>query len=142
MTAATRNERQEIETLNKDWLAAEARKDIPKLLTLVTDDVVFLPINWSAVVGKEAVGAMYRAFFDRFSVVEHTTSISEVGITDDWAFVWGSDKLILTPKAGGASVELNGHGMSILQRDAQGEWRFARGINNLSPKPAGNSPQK
>jgi uncharacterized protein (TIGR02246 family) len=138
MTLATRNERQEIETLNKDWLAAEANKDIAKLLTLVTDDVVFLPINWPAVAGKQAVEAMYRVFFDRFSVIEHTTSISEIRITDDWAFVLGSEKLILTPKAGGASVELNGHGMSILQRDAHGAWRFARGINNLIAKTSGD----
>ena len=142
MTRATHNEREAIETLNKDWLAAEAQKDIAKLLTLVTDDVVFLPINWPAVVGKQAVEAMYRIFFDRFSVVEHTTSVSEVRVCDDWAFVWGSEKLILTPKAAGASVELNGYGMSILQRDAQGVWRFARGINNLSPKPTVISPQK
>jgi uncharacterized protein (TIGR02246 family) len=142
MMGATRNEREEIETLNKDWLAAEARKDVAKLLTLVTDDVVFLPINWPAVVGKQAVEAMYRVFFDRFGVVEHSTSISEVRVCHDWAFVWGSEKLILTPKTGGASVELNGHGMSILQRDAHGAWRFARGINNLSPKPALISPHK
>jgi ketosteroid isomerase-like protein len=85
---------------------------------------------------------MYRSFFDRFSVVEHTTSFWEIRVTDDLACVWGSDKLVVTPKTGGAPVELNGHAMSILQRDAQGVWRFARGINNLSPKPAAISSEK
>jgi uncharacterized protein (TIGR02246 family) len=133
-----RSEREEIETVSNDWLAAEARKDIGKLLTLVTDDVVFLPVDSAPVVGKQAAEAMYRIFFDRFSL-EHTVSILEIRVTDDWAFVWGSEKLILTPKTGGASVELNGHGMSILQRDARGVWRFARGLNNLSPKSTGIS---
>jgi uncharacterized protein (TIGR02246 family) len=133
--------RQEIEILNTSWLAAEADQDIVKLLTLITDDIIFLPINSPPVVGKEAVEAMYQIFFDRFSF-EHTASISEIRVSDNWAFIWGSEKLILTPKIGGASVELNGHGMSILQRDGLGVWRFARGINNLSPKSAAISSEK
>jgi uncharacterized protein (TIGR02246 family) len=131
-----RDEREEIETVSNDWLAAEARKDIGKLLTLVTDDVIFLPINSAPGVGKKAVEAMYRMFFDRFDVGEHSTSISEIRVTNDWAVVWGSEKLLLTAKTSGAPVELDGHGMSILQRDLRGVWRFARGLNNLSPKRA------
>jgi hypothetical protein len=85
---------------------------------------------------------MYRMFFDEFGLIEHRTSISEIRVTNDWAFVWGSEKLLLIPKTIGAPGELNGHGMSILHRDAQGKWGFARGINNLSPKSAVISSKK
>lgn len=77
-----RNEWEEIETVCNDWLAAEARKDIGKLLTLVTDDAVFLPTNSAPVVGKQAIEAMYRTFFDQFDVVEHRTSILEIRVTN------------------------------------------------------------
>jgi uncharacterized protein (TIGR02246 family) len=137
-----RNEWEEIETVCNDWLAAEGRKDTGKLLTLVTDDAVFLPTNSAPVVGKQAIEATYRTFFDQFNVVEHRTSILEIRVTNDWAVVLGSEKLLLTPKTSGVPAELNGHGMSILQRDARGVWRFARGLNNLSPKSAGISSKK
>jgi hypothetical protein len=41
--------------------------------------------------------------------------------------------LNLTPLAGGREVQLKGHGMSILRRQTDGSWNFARGINNLVP---------
>ena len=50
----------------------------------------------------------------------------------EWAFAWGTDDITMTPIAGGESVHFVGHGMSILRRELNGDWRFARGINNAT----------
>lgn len=125
-----------IRKLTEDWLAAIRAKDIPALAGMVTDDAVFLPSGLPPIRGKQAVETMYRSFFPQFSSVEQTVSIEELEVVGDWAFVWGTEKFTLVPQAGGGPIEMQGKGMSILKRQPDGSWRFARGINNSLAKPA------
>jgi len=130
------DDEQAIRKLTEDWLAAIRAKDIPGLAGMVTDDAVFLPSGLPPIRGKQAVETMYRSFFPQFSSVEQTVSIEELEVVGDWAFAWGSEKFTLVPQAGGAPIEMQGQGMSILKRQTDGSWKFARGINNSLPKPA------
>jgi uncharacterized protein (TIGR02246 family) len=123
-----------IRKLNERWSAAVRAKDVTGLTGMVTDDVVFLPPGFPPIRGKQAVQEMYATFFAQFAEVEQTVSIEEIEAAGDWAFAWGSEKLVLTPKGGGAAVQMEGKGMTILRRDADGSWRFARGINNSALK--------
>jgi len=125
---------QAIHRLTGEWTAATASKDIPKLLSLRSNDVVFLPGGAPPVKGKAAVEAMYRMFFAQFSRVEQAAAIDEIRVTGDWAFSWGADTLTQTPTARGGPIVMTGHGLSILKREADGAWRFARGINNMRPQ--------
>ena len=83
-----------------------------------------------------AVKTMYESFFPQFGAVEQTVSLEEVQVAGDWAFAWGTEQFTLVPRAGGAPIEMQGKGMSILSRQPDGSWKFARGINNSLPKPA------
>lgn len=120
-----------IRKLTEDWLAAVRRKDIPTLLTMITEDVVFLPPGHPPISGRPAVEAMYAGFFPQFSSVEQTAATEEIVVAGDWAFAWGSETLTLVPQAGTAPIQMHGKGMSILRRQSDGSWKFARGINNL-----------
>ena len=62
----------------------------------------------------------------------------ELQVVGDWAFAWGTEEFTLVPQAG-APIEMRGKGMSILKRQADGSWKFARGINNTLPKPAASA---
>jgi len=130
---------QAIRKLTEDWLAAMRSKDIPGLAGMVTEDAVFLPSGFPPIRGKQAVETMYRSFFPQFSSVEQTVSIEELQVAGDWAFAWGTEKVTLVPEAGGTPIEMQGKGMSILRRQPDGSWKFARGINNALPKPAASS---
>jgi uncharacterized protein (TIGR02246 family) len=130
------DDEQAICKLSEDWLAAVRAKDIPRLSGMVTDDAVFLPPGFPPIRGKQAVETMYRSFFPRFSSVEQSVSMEEVQLAGDWAFAWGTEKFTLVPQAGGAPIEIEGKGMTILKRQPDGSWKFARGINNTLPKPA------
>ena len=127
---------QAIRKLTEDWLAAVRAKDIPGLSGMVSDDAVFLPPGFPPIRGRQAVETMYQNFLPQFSSVEQTVSIEEVQVAGDWAFVWGTEKFTLVPHSGGAPIEMQGQGMSILKRQPDGSWKFARGINNALPKPA------
>jgi uncharacterized protein (TIGR02246 family) len=123
------NETHAIRDLLAAWAEAMKAQDIARLLTLVTEDIVFLPPNHPPVRGKQAVRVMFESFFPQFASVEQTTTQEEIEISGDLAFIWGSESLVLAPKSGGAPVRLAGHGMSILRRE-NGAWKFASGINN------------
>ena len=130
------DDEQAIRKLSEDWLEAVRAKDIPRLSGMVTDDAVFLPPGFSPIRGRPGVETMYRSFFPQFSSVEQSVSIEEIQVAGDWAFAWGTEKFTLVPLTGGAPIEMQGKGMSILKRQPDGSWKFARGINNTQPNPA------
>lgn len=129
------DDNQAIRKLTEDWLAAVRTKDIARLKNMVTEDVIFLPRGLPRIRGKQAVEAMYNSFFPQFTSIEQTVSIEEVMVAGDWAFAWGTERLVLVPKTAGASpIQMEGKGMSIMRRQPDGSWRFARGINNTVPR--------
>jgi uncharacterized protein (TIGR02246 family) len=118
------------------WRSATKAKDTERILELVADDVVFLPSSMAPIKGKEEVGKMYQAFFPRYREIKHEATIEEIQIAGDWAFLWGTDELRLTPASGEPNIHLKGKGLSILRRQSDG-WRFWRGINNMIPQSTG-----
>src|SRR5215472_15720943 len=135
-TISKRDDEQAIRRLTEDWLAAVRAKDIARLAQMVTEDAVFLPPGFPPIRGRQAVESMYNAFFPQFVSVEQRASTEELTVAGDWAYAWGSEKFVLVPKAGGPPIQMEGKGMSILRRQPDGSWKFARGINNALPRPA------
>jgi uncharacterized protein (TIGR02246 family) len=129
-----------IQRLSADWIAAMNAKDIAKLLTMMTEDIVFLPPGLPPIRGKKAVEAMYKGFFPQFSTVEQTSVLEEVEVAGDWAFIWGTESSVLVLQAGQATIQMEGRGLSILKRQSDGTWRFARSLSNSAPRPARQQP--
>lgn len=77
---------------------------------------------------------MFSRFFPQFSSVEQTAVTEEIVVAGDWAFLWGTETFILVPQGGAAPIQMQGKGMSILRRQTDGSWKFARGINNIMPQ--------
>ena len=123
-------------TLVERWHAATREKNIGAILELVDDDVVFLPSTLPPIRGRQEVEKMYRAFFPRYREIRQEAVIEEVRIAGDWAFLWGTDELRLTPESGEPEIHMKGKGLSILKRQSDGFWKFWRGINNMTPRPA------
>jgi uncharacterized protein (TIGR02246 family) len=134
-TDQDRNDRRAILELGADWMAAMNGKDIAKLMDMLAEDIVFLPPGFPPIRGKQAVEAMYKGFFEQFSKVEQTSSLEEVEVAGDWAFAWGTESTVLFLQAGGAPIQLAGRGLSILRRQPDGSWRFARSLSNSAPQP-------
>jgi ketosteroid isomerase-like protein len=62
--------------------------------------------------------------------------IQEIQVMGDWAFMWSRLRVVATPADGSASVEREGHTLTIFRKE-QGRWRLARDANLLgAPKPA------
>jgi uncharacterized protein (TIGR02246 family) len=139
-TTAQHDDVRAIRELTEAWIAAVRAKDLERLLSMITDDAVFLSASLGPIRGKDMVAALYRESFAKYDI-DQTSVFEEIEVTGDWAYAWGTDVLTLTPRDGGAQVRRRGYGLSILQRQADGSWRYRRGINNMAQVSLAAGPQ-
>ncbi len=117
-----------IELMNK-FTEAVNDGDLEQWISLWTDDGVRMAPGAPATVGKENIREEVRDRFESFTVVE-TINTEEVKVAGDWGFARGTYTFIMTPKTGGDSIEGVGKYLSILQRQADGSWKFTRDCFN------------
>jgi ketosteroid isomerase-like protein len=79
---------------------------------------------------------MYQAVFTQMHVRQEFAS-AELIVAGDWAIDRGIEHFELTPKAGGQSQHVGPRrALTMLRRQADGTWRFARGMTNDAESPA------
>ena len=110
------------------WFAASEAGDTGAVLELMTDDVVFM------VPGKEPFGK--EDFAKASEGMQHVridgkADIREVQVLGDWAFIRTHLHVTMTaPNA--APVSRSGYTLTILRKEADGQWRIARDANLLT----------
>jgi len=123
------DERQ-IRDTHTTWIAAVNAGNLAQLLTLMTDDVVFLNP------GQEPMGR--DAFSANFSnaqgqvLVDCNSELEEVVLAGEVAFARSRDALSVTPRSGGATMKLAGHRMTVYRKHRDGRWLLARDAHTLS----------
>jgi len=122
---------QQIRQLVSTWNAATRAGDVDTVLSLMTDDVIFL------VPGREPMGKAEFAALSRVAPgasppqIDGTTDIQEVQVSGDLAFMWTRLKVVVTPPDGSQPVERAGHTLTVLRR-VDGKWLLARDANLLT----------
>lgn len=110
-------------------MAATKAGDVEKVLSLMSDDAIFL-VPGQPVMRKPDFAMAARALpgkeVPRF---DGSIDIKEIKILGDWAFMWTALSVEVTPTEG-ASVKRAGHTLTILQKQA-GRWVLARDANLL-----------
>ena len=124
-----RNDEQAIRQLVATWLEASKAGDTDKVLSLMADDVVFLVPGQPPMRGKAAFAAGQAGLRD--VDIDATSEIEEIKVFGDWAYLWTSLCVVITPRNGGASVKRAGNTLSILQRQG-GAWLIVRDANMLA----------
>ena len=124
------NDEQEIRELIATWLSATNAGDTERVLSLMSDDVVFLICGQPPMRGKEAFAASLSALSQ--VTIEGTSEIQEIKVLGEWAYLWNHLSIVITPKNGGASVTRAGNTLSILQKQ-NGSWLMVRDANMLAP---------
>lgn len=114
------------------WLSASAAGDDATVLSLITDDVVFL-VAGRPPFGKAEFAAAQSAL--RTHRIEAQSDVREVEIAGDLAFARTQLAVTITPLAGGQPLRRSGATLSIYRREADGRWRLARDANLLTVEP-------
>jgi uncharacterized protein (TIGR02246 family) len=122
------SDEQEIRQLVAQWMAATKAGDTETVLSLMTDDVVFLVAGQPPMIGKDAFRA---ALAQQGSVqFEGHSEIQEVQVLGDWAYMWTRLTVIVHRNEGAPPITRAGHTLSVLKR-VDGQWLLARDANML-----------
>ena len=103
--------------------------DVATVLSLMTDDVVFL-VAGQPPFGKQKFAEAMTAAPGALAI-EGRSDIQEIRISGDWAWMWSRLSVGVTPP-GGKTLHRAGHTLSVLHKK-DGKWRLARDANLLVP---------
>jgi uncharacterized protein (TIGR02246 family) len=118
-----------IRELVDTWLAASTAGDVATVLSLMTDDVIFM-VPGRKPFGKETFAAASEGM--KNVRVEGTTEIEEIQVLGDWAYLHNYIEMTMTPPGGGTPACRSGYTLTILRKEGDGRWRLARDANLLT----------
>jgi uncharacterized protein (TIGR02246 family) len=110
------------------WMAASKAGDLATVLSLMSDDVVFM-VPGRAPFGKEEFAAASKGMTG--AQIDGTSEIEELQVLGDWAWMRNRLRMTVTPP-GGKSMVRSGYTLTILKKNSAGNWVIARDANLLS----------
>ena len=119
---------QAIRKLIDDWMQASAQGDLDRVLSMMSDDVVFMTVNREPF-GKQEFAAQSRALKD--AKIEGTATPVEIKVLGDWAYLRNRLEVKITPPHGD-QLKRAGYTLTVLQRQS-GRWVITRDANLLPP---------
>ena len=105
------------------WEAGVDAANIDKSLTSFADDVILIPPDEPAYVGKEAFQSYFQPIFDRF-IVNEKYVVKDVRVSGDLAFAHITYSGTYTPKAGGEPNASKGNVINIVEKQPDGVWKI------------------
>jgi uncharacterized protein (TIGR02246 family) len=117
--------RQVIET----WLQASMSGDTAKVLSLMTDDVVFLLAGKPPIRGRAEFAAVQSA--QGKMQIDATSDVQEIKVFGDYAYCWNKLTVVVTPENSREAITRSGDVLSIFRKQA-GVWQLFRDANLLS----------
>jgi len=122
---------QAIRTAVETWMQASADGDLPRVLALMDDDVVFIGPGRPAMRGRAAFTEASKAMEGKVRV-EGASDIQEVHVSGDWAYVWTQLRIAMHPVDGRAPIHRSGPGLSVWRKKADGVWVIFRDANMVT----------
>ena len=125
-----------IEKLFKEWAEAGRRGDAQAMAQMVTEDAEFWSHGAAPLKGRDEVVSRMNTFFGSYEI-DQDFERQEIVLSGDLAFVRGMEVNRVTPRDGAPAMEVRQRAFSILFREPDGVWKFARGMTNRPPDDVG-----
>jgi uncharacterized protein (TIGR02246 family) len=125
-----KSDEEQIRDVVELWQSASRSGDVETVLSLMTDDVVFL-LPGRPPMRKAEFAAASRAQGPG-PKVDGTNEIQEIQVAGDWAFMWSRLRVVVTPPDGSPPIERAGHTLTVFAKRG-GKWLLARDANLLAP---------
>ena len=123
-----------IRTLDDQWLAAAARRDLDGMMTIYAPDAQELLPDMPPIIGREAIREFYQRLIDQLPRFAHQFQPQEIVVaaSADLAVVRGSYQF--TPDSLHSDDVQTGKFVGVWRRQAQ-DWRLAINISNSDGAP-------
>ncbi len=119
-----------IRQLIETWMQASRAGDTDAVLSLMTEDAVFM-VPGRPPFGREAFEQASNA--KSGARIEGTSEIVELQVRGDWAFSRNHIDLTMIPPSG-EPVRRSGYTLTLYRKEADGRWRLMRDANLLTVK--------
>jgi uncharacterized protein (TIGR02246 family) len=127
------NDEQQIRDLIATWLRVSAEGEISQILPLMTEDVVFLVAGQPPMRGRDAFAASFAGWQGKFRL-ETNCEIQEIQVSGNLAYSWTRLSVTMTPIDGGPANRRSGYTLTVLRKNADGDWQIFRDANLLAPE--------
>jgi uncharacterized protein (TIGR02246 family) len=114
----------ELHEAHSTWISAVNGGDLAHLLTLVTDDLVFLSSGQSSS-WRDEFSTNFLAAHQQVRI-RCVSELEEVVLVGNVAYTRSRDALAVTPFAGGEATQLAGYRITIYCKQPDGRWREVR----------------
>ncbi len=118
-----------IRELVATWFAASKVGDLATVLSLMTDDAIFM-VPGREPFGKEGFAAASEGI--KNVRIEGNSDIQEIRVLGDWAYLRNYIEMTVSPPDAGKPVRRSGYTVTILRKEGDGRWRLARDANLLA----------
>lgn len=126
-----RPDERKIHDVHSTWIEAVNAGDLARLLTLMTDDAVFLNPG-QVPFGRDGFAPNFSDAHQRL-VISCISELEEVVVVGEVAYTRSRDTLSVTPRTGGEATRLAGHRITVYRKQSDGRWLLARDAHTLSP---------
>jgi uncharacterized protein (TIGR02246 family) len=126
----TSSDEQQIRDLVGTWMSATRAGDIDTVLSLMTDDVVFLVAGQPPFGKQEFARALRVPPGVPMPRIDGRSEIEEIQVLGEWAFM--RTRLTVEVTSGNGTMKRAGHTLSLLRKSG-GKWMLARDANLLNP---------
>jgi len=125
-----------IRDLIATWLTASAAGDSEKVLSLMSDDVLFL-VAGRPPFGKQEFAESQNALTTHR--IEATSDVREVVVSGNLAYARTHLTVTMTPTAGGKPLRRSGPTLSVFRKLGDGRWLLVRDANLLAVEGSASS---
>jgi uncharacterized protein (TIGR02246 family) len=129
-----KSDEDQIRELVDTWMSATKAGDADTVLSLMTNDVVFLLPGREPMRKDEFASASKAQSGQSAPQIEGRSEIQEIKVSGDWAFMWSRLSVVITPADTSQRVERAGHTLTVLRKE-NGRWLLARDANLLTTVP-------
>jgi uncharacterized protein (TIGR02246 family) len=114
-----------IVAVREAWLSAVRDRDVERLGSLVTEDVVVVHGNGRCVCGRDELKADFRKGFEAFSM-EQSVSSPQVVVRGRWAFEISEVETMVTPHREREPKHVHSTAVVALNQQSDGSWKVGR----------------
>lgn len=132
MNSPYKSDEQTIRNLMETWVRATAADDLQTVLTLMSEDAVFLVPGQPPMQGKDAFTATFQAVTSA-ARIEAVSDTQQIQVEGDFAWCWNHLSVTITPRNGGQPSHRAGYTLSVLRREPGGNWVVIHDTNLLPP---------
>jgi uncharacterized protein (TIGR02246 family) len=125
----SKSDEQQIRDVIETWMQASREGDLDTVMSLMTDDAIFLTPGNPPMRREEFIAAS-RSLAGKIRI-EGQPDILEITVTGDLAICWNRLEMVMTPIGSGASMRRTGSTLSVFRRGEDRRWRLWRDANLL-----------